>query len=91
MLLTFSTRVMPPPPSSRVHASWWKGVPSISLIAAQIEFWASRITFSKRARMLQGGSGGGEGGGEGVTGRGDMYRGQAWVNAGWQRNEWAVV
>lgn len=43
---------MPPPPSSRVHASWWNGVPSISLIAAQIESWASRMTFSNFARML---------------------------------------
>jgi hypothetical protein len=50
-----STRVMPPPPSSRVHASWWKGLPSISLTAAHMESWASRMTFSNFARMLQDG------------------------------------
>jgi hypothetical protein len=27
-------------------------VPSISLMAAQMESWAARMTFSKRARML---------------------------------------
>lgn len=35
-------------------------MPSISLMAAQMESCASRITFSKRARMLQGGSGVGQ-------------------------------
>lgn len=51
-LPSVSTRVMPPPPSARVQASCLKGVPSISLIAAQMLFCASRMTFSNLARIL---------------------------------------
>jgi hypothetical protein len=72
---------MPPPPPGRVHASCRNSVPSISVIALQIESCALRITLSKRALVLRGarqgraagvqggGRAGGQGGGGGAAGR----------------------
>ena len=46
------TRVMPPPPSARVQASWRNLVPSMSSMALQMESWASRMIFSNLALVL---------------------------------------